>query len=665
MKEKLIFRKKAGFLLLLFAVPTLIQAEDFSKMINEVKTGKRSVAMAHWWGFARVDSTSALQAAIDSGATKVIIKKMSSPWVTCPIKLRSNQEIILEDGVEVISKKGAFKSIFDCLFKAVRCENLKITGTNARLIMNKNDYHNRTLYKKSEWRHGISLLSCKNVLIKGITIKDTGGDAIYIGSAGVPPNYCQNIRIENVICDNNNRQGISVISVENLLVKDSKLINTNGTAPMAGIDFEPNHMNQRLVNCIIENCEIIGNGNSGVTTYIKLDRRSAPAVSIAIKNCLIKNNKNGVVFTVPCGMYSVIDPVKGYISFTDCLIENSKETNVKFQNFRSDSFKTIFDKCTFRTMSPVGTIDIIANPGISRPMGNISFKNCTVIDKKRNSLIKFISNFAPGTKLEKINGSIIFNKKTVNLTKYIEQNSWNKVTKDAVVKIELEKLKNLRHVRNNPASLVKDKLTFRSKVGFLLSAHKNERISFVLDYRMIRKKKQNMKVTLEFPSGEKRVLKDAVVNQLNQYTFVADMTKIYKVTCDPRGNTVNMKKCNVPYSILLPETGYLNLFHPEQKIYFDIPAGTSKLRILVSGQSSRETVDPLIKIKNKVVGKVKKVSSPHLFDIAIKPSLHRKTGVIELNNAVEDVLIKILGPLQPIIAINEQDLIIAEFKTAP
>ena len=659
------FYMKSLIMVFLLIFATLSFAGDFQSSIKAVKSGKSKTAMAHWWGGNRNDSTMALQAAIDSGATKVIIKKMPYPWFTHPIKLRSNQEIILEDGVEIIAKKGAFKSILDCLFKAVRCKNLTIRGKNAKLIMRKSDYQDRTQYKKSEWRHGISLLSCENVLIEGITIKDTGGDAIYIGAAGTPKNYCHNIRIENVICDGNNRQGISVISVENLLIKDSKLINTSGTDPMAGIDFEPNHPNQRLVNCIVENCEIIANENSGINTYIKLDRRSAPDVSVTIKKCLIKSNKNGVEFIVPCGMYSVKAPVKGEIRFVDCVIEKSKEANVKFQNFRADGFEVVFDNCTFKTMSSFGTIDIVATPGISCPMGNMSFNNCIAIDKKRNPLIKFISNFTPGTKLDDIRGSIVFNKKTVDLAKYIKQNGWDKVTRDAVSQIELKKLKNLGDVKNNPIPSVKDKLIFRSSVGFLLSARKNEKASFALDYRMIRNKKQNMKVTLESPTGEKTVLKDAVVNQVNQYSFMPDRTNIYRVTCNPRGNTVNMKKSNVSYSIALPESGYLNLFNPKQKVYFDIPAGTSKLRILVSGQSSIETVDPLIKIRNKVVANVKKVSSPHLFDIAIKPSSRRTTGIIELNNAVEDVLIKILGPLQPIIAVNEKDLMILEFKAAP
>ncbi|MFA6815457.1 MAG: right-handed parallel beta-helix repeat-containing protein [Lentisphaeria bacterium] len=629
--------------------------------------------MAHWWGFNREDSTKALQAAIDSGASIVVVKKRSSPWIIRPIKLRSNQTIILEDGVEIIAKKGAFKPIRDCLFSAVKCENIAIKGKNAKLIMHKSDYHDQTKYVKSEWRHGINLLSCENVLIEGLTIKDTGGDAIYLGSAGVPKNYCRNVRIERVICDGNNRQGISVISVENLLIKDCTLKNTSGTDPMAGIDFEPNHQNQRLVNCVVENCDIIANGRSGITTYIKLDRRSAPDISITIKNCRIKKNKIGVSFAVPRGRFFVKEPAKGFIRLVDCTIEDSEERSVQFGNFRFDSFKVVLSRCKLKNSSLFSPIGVIATPGISYSMGNIHFEDCIVTDKHNNPLIRFVSNFAPETKLVDINGTVLFNDKPVDIVSYIKQNKWDRVTGFASVAIELDKLKQIDSLKGESCPRAVDNLTFRSMVGFLIAGRKNQRVTFVLDYQLLRKSTRKMKLILESPTGEKTQLKDAVGRNEkdknpfeNKYSFVPKTTGVFKITGNPQGNSVNMKECSAPYSIALPKTGFLNLFHPEQPVYFDIPEGVSKIRILISGQDARETVDPAIKIDGKVVAKAKKVDAiAHLFDIAVSSSSHRQTGVIEFHNAVEDVMIKILGPLQPIISVNEKDLVIREFKTMP
>jgi hypothetical protein len=44
--------------------------------VQEVRAGKRTEANAAWWGFDEEDSTEALQAAIRSGAKRVIVPNM-------------------------------------------------------------------------------------------------------------------------------------------------------------------------------------------------------------------------------------------------------------------------------------------------------------------------------------------------------------------------------------------------------------------------------------------------------------------------------------------------------------------------------------------------------------------------------------------------------------
>ena len=51
------------------------------KAIEDVRAGRCKVARAAWWGFHPEESTRALQAAIDSGAKKVIVEKMDGPWI--------------------------------------------------------------------------------------------------------------------------------------------------------------------------------------------------------------------------------------------------------------------------------------------------------------------------------------------------------------------------------------------------------------------------------------------------------------------------------------------------------------------------------------------------------------------------------------------------------
>src|SRR5690606_12354958 len=99
----------------------------------------------------------------------------------------------------------------------------------------RDDYDNPDLYTKAEWRHGIGLWDCADVVIRGLTVAETGGDGLYLGAGSNGTN--KNVLVENCNFDKNYRQGISVISAENLMIRNCKLNNTDGTNPKAGIDF--------------------------------------------------------------------------------------------------------------------------------------------------------------------------------------------------------------------------------------------------------------------------------------------------------------------------------------------------------------------------------------------------------------------------------------------
>ncbi len=55
--------------------------------VQEVLAGKRTTANAAWWGFEANDSTFALQGAINSGVSKIIVPYMGNDWIVKPIFL--------------------------------------------------------------------------------------------------------------------------------------------------------------------------------------------------------------------------------------------------------------------------------------------------------------------------------------------------------------------------------------------------------------------------------------------------------------------------------------------------------------------------------------------------------------------------------------------------
>ncbi|MDO5309896.1 MAG: right-handed parallel beta-helix repeat-containing protein [Planctomycetia bacterium] len=258
--------------------------------------------VASSFGFDPQDATDALQRAIDSGAKVVVVDRQQCAWNVRPISLRSDLTLLLEPGVEIIAKAGEFESLGDCLLRAQNAHNLTIkgAGSGATLKMRKREYWQEP-YKKSEWRHGVSLLSCEHVVIEDLTIEETGGDGIYVGVAS-RGNPCRDITIRRVDCNENNRQGISVISVDGLLIEDSILRNTNGTAPEAGIDFEPNHPEEQISNVIMRRTQVYNNAGQGIAFYLPNLSNHGHELSWHVEDCQVVGNcREGMTLTVGSG----------------------------------------------------------------------------------------------------------------------------------------------------------------------------------------------------------------------------------------------------------------------------------------------------------------------------------------------------------------------------
>lgn len=152
--------------------------------------------------------------------------------------------------------------------------DVEIKGGIIRGDIGKHSYiHGST----SEWGMGVGIIASSRVKIHDVLISHCTGDGIYIG--GYPTSYIgdfsqssRNIIIKNVIADSNRRQGMSVISVDGLLVEECSFINTGSveaTAPSDGIDIEPNvsdGRNNSIRNVIIRECVFRNNAGYDIQT---------------------------------------------------------------------------------------------------------------------------------------------------------------------------------------------------------------------------------------------------------------------------------------------------------------------------------------------------------------------------------------------------------------
>jgi hypothetical protein len=259
--------------------------------VKAVQEGGTDTAVASWWGYDVEDSTKYLQSAIDSGVGTLIIPNMDTPWQVERIYLTGDQTILFEEGCVILAKKGAFLERGATLIEGENKENITLLGYGAVLEMRKEEYV-QPPYPEGQWRHTLSIKSCDNVKIMGLTMRRSGGDGIYIGRSREPGSkyYCENIYIKDIVLEEHHRQGISIISAQDLLIENVTITGTQGTPPQAGIDFEPNNRNERLVNCIVRNCSIRSNRGFGVLFYLgTLDHTSRP-IFISIEASEIRNN---------------------------------------------------------------------------------------------------------------------------------------------------------------------------------------------------------------------------------------------------------------------------------------------------------------------------------------------------------------------------------------
>jgi hypothetical protein len=134
------------------------------------------------------------------------------------------------------------------------------------------------------------------------------------------------------MADGNRRQGLSVIQVDGLLVLNSVFKNTHGTRPSAGIDFEPDRVEQKITNVRIVGSKFIDNAGPGIlvagkkarVTKIEMTRntfRNNPVVveyapSLAAAIC--GNRETSTATEHTAGFNAYAEPVEMVALQNDC-----------------------------------------------------------------------------------------------------------------------------------------------------------------------------------------------------------------------------------------------------------------------------------------------------------------------------------------------------------
>ncbi len=396
------------------------------------------------------DLTAALQAAFDSDAARVIIPNREKPYIVGPLRIeKGDKEIILEEGVVLQAKPNAFKEIKECLLRIDHAKNVTLRGKGATLRMNRMEYRNAE-HKPSEWRHGIGIYGCENILVEDVRVEETGGDGVMIsggvyphppypeGSVKAPQGWkgrvipgSRNVTIRRVVADRNHRQGLSLISGENILIEDCVFSNTSGTRPSNGLDIEPSMPYNLLKNIVVRNCISEANDGGGFMVYLRKMKDHSDPVDVLIENCEVRGGKgtglavaavgdNGVDAKVTFRNCKVRDVEKAGIYVYD---KSYKKGIVRFENCHVSNVATSEEAGPSSPEAPVEpnelrpppqapvVLYLRRQPDLTEHFGGVVFENCVIEDDEDRPLVTQGARTGATTiAISEVHGTIITSK---------------------------------------------------------------------------------------------------------------------------------------------------------------------------------------------------------------------------------------------------------------
>ncbi|EHU1492008.1 right-handed parallel beta-helix repeat-containing protein [Acinetobacter baumannii] len=238
------------------------------------------------------------------------------------INLKSNITIILDPKTTlsvIPNNKASYQ-----LFRINNVRNVTISG--GTLIGDKYNH----LGDKGEWGMGIEIKDSQNISISNIRIDKMWGDAIYIGTNGEDSNT--NIFLNNIIMNDNRRQGLSIISVKKLIGYNLYANNTSGTNPSSGIDIEPNNNRAILQDIYLKNIYTTGNQGSGLHSYFGFYKGSPKAINIKVENHVDNGSKYGFY------MLGLDNKTKGRFEIKNANYKKSKTSNLCLSEWNNPNF---------------------------------------------------------------------------------------------------------------------------------------------------------------------------------------------------------------------------------------------------------------------------------------------------------------------------------------
>jgi parallel beta-helix repeat protein len=198
------------------------------------------------------DDTAALQKAVNAvagtGGTVSVPDGTYMVNALTSVLLKSNMTLSLSSGAVLKAITNGASNY--AILVASGVNHLNIVGGT---ILGERSTHTGTT---GEWGMGVKITGSQSVVVERVLAKDCWGDGFYVASSS-------SITICSVTADHNRRQGLTITSVDGMVIRNSTFKNTQGTLPEDGIDIEPNP-GETVNNVLITGCTFASNSGFGV-----------------------------------------------------------------------------------------------------------------------------------------------------------------------------------------------------------------------------------------------------------------------------------------------------------------------------------------------------------------------------------------------------------------
>jgi hypothetical protein len=341
------------------------------------------------------DDTSVFQTALNSTASHTqILEIPAGSYNISPINFPSNSNMKVDAGVTVSANSGYGSS--DRMLN-INSNNVTISGAGGSTsVFQMPKARTASQGDGSQYRHCLGIQNASNVTVTGIGCNQSGGDGIYVSASS-------NVTITNCVFDKNYRDGGSVIGrLSHINISNNVFSNTNGTAPQAGVDVEPNNPSDFLTDVDFTDNTMVNNSGDGLAISLWALDNTSQTVSLTVtRNHSDHNGRYGY-------FANNADPTNapGAVTLNDCTTDESGSDGANARFYNANGASLTFNNLTVTNPHRNGpdpsygdsaAVAIIRGGGASVAEGNVHYRNVNV--SVTNGKVTYYFDFHDGSNI--------------------------------------------------------------------------------------------------------------------------------------------------------------------------------------------------------------------------------------------------------------------------